>query len=185
MDPVTVVDVDDGRKSGELLSRSNTWHGQRKLSRSDGGGSSSKNFLKSHIHGTNAFMVHLSSTGEYLGLGHFHRPSDRKPNPYARFGHHYTHTFFTISDVAPYRLRRLSPEFVLPSLHPSQMNDAEIIQFASGLDFGFRDPNRLVIAFGINDCEGAAMYLDLEYINSLLRPVGDGKEVIDLMKPLA
>jgi hypothetical protein len=59
---------------------------------------------KSHIHGTNAFMVPLPNSStlknqpiEFLGVAHFHRPNDRKPNPYARFGHHYTHAFYTVA----------------------------------------------------------------------------------------
>jgi hypothetical protein len=177
VDPITVVDVNDGRPQGNTATVSRQQ--RRRLSRKD---STKKKKKESHIHGTNAFMVYLEATHEYLGLGHFHRPADRNPNPYARFGHHYTHTLFTISGSAPYRLKRLSPEFVLPASY--EKGDAEIIQFASGLEVAFHDPKVLVLAYGINDCEGAAMYVDLDYINSLLRPVEEGKEVVDLMKPL-
>ncbi len=176
VDPITVVNVDDGRQKAAVSQQR-----RRRLSRKDKHANGPKK-IKSHIHGTNAFMVYLEDTHEYLGLGHFHRPADRDPNQYARFGHHYTHTLFTISGSAPYRLQRISPEFVLPASYDK--TDGEIIQFTSGLEMAYHDPKLLVMAYGINDCEGAAMYVDLDYINSLLRPVEEGKEVVDLMKPL-
>ena len=135
---------------------------------------------KSHFHGTNGRMIHLPTTKEYLGIGHFHRPPERDfDNPYARFGHHYTHSFFTIPDSPPFYLRRLSSELILPS-HANQ-DDGEIIQFWSGLELV--DDTKLVLAYGINDCEGAATYLDLNVVEGLLRDVPSGKEVIDLMMP--
>jgi hypothetical protein len=138
-----------------------------------------KNTKKSHFHGTNSFIVHLPKTQEYLGIGHFHRPPLRSANEYARFGHHYTHAFFTIPDQPPFRLKRLSPELLLPSF--AYNTDAEIIQFWSGLERV--DDDTLAVAYGINDCEGAATYLDLSMVESLLRDVPLGMEVVDLMMP--
>ncbi len=158
---------------------------------------------KSHIHGTNAFMVYLPDTKEFLGIGHFHRPNDRKPNPYARFGHHYTHNFYTISSKPPYRLTGLSPEFVLTKRgaswltntaatgvgndqneHVGETNDdAHIIQFVSGLELVV-DQSMLVLAYGINDCEAAVTTLSLDSVRSLLRPVPMGKQVVDFMQQL-
>ena len=46
------------------------------------------------------------------------------------------------------------------------------------------EKDRVVIAYGINDCEGAAAYFDLSQVESLLRDVPVGKEVVDLMEPL-
>ena len=135
---------------------------------------------KSDFHGTNGFMVYLPHSKEYLGIGHFHRPPGRDANPYARFGHHYTHAFFTVPSSPPFHLKRLSPEFLLPS--KAVHEDAEIIQFMSGLELV--DSETMVIAYGINDCEGAAVYIDLSKIEELLRDVPAGKEVVDLMQPL-
>lgn len=134
---------------------------------------------KSDFHGTNGFMVHLPVTNEYLGIGHFHRPPGREANKYARFGHHYTHAFFTIPDKAPFYLKRLSPELVLPSF--AYPDDAEIIQFWSGLERV--NDETLVLAYGINDCEGAATYIDMDVVQGLLRDVAQGKEVIDFLEP--
>ena len=134
----------------------------------------------SDFHGTNGFMVYLPKDQEYLGIGHFHRPPGRAANDYARFGHHYTHAFYTISDKPPFHLKRLSPELLLPS--KEFKDDAEIIQFWSGLERV--DDDTLALAYGINDCEGAATFLELSTVEALLREVPQGKEVVDLMMPL-
>jgi hypothetical protein len=119
-----------------------------------------------------------------LGIGHFHRPEGRAANDYARFGHHYTHAWFTIPASPPFRLQRLSREFLLPS--PADPKDGEIIQFLSGLELVERENGKqvLALAYGINDCEGAAVYIDMDQVDWLLRDVPEGKEVLDLMAPL-
>ncbi|KAL7573349.1 hypothetical protein ACA910_011711 [Epithemia clementina (nom. ined.)] len=153
---------------------------------------------KSHVHGTNAFMVYLPQRREYLGIAHFHRPNDREPNPYARFGHHYTHAFYTIPATTPsmyQSLATLSQEFVLPAASaPPPLQDAEIIQFISGLEYD-ATTKEIVLAYGINDCEGAVMRLDYEtVVKPLLKAVPPPLEssssapqylqVVDLMEPL-
>ena len=143
---------------------------------------------KSHIHGTNAFMVPLQNgRGDYLGVAHFHRPNDRKPNKFARFGHHYTHAFYTVSrdgsgdSESNWKLSGLSPEFVLPSAVAQQKDDAEIIQFISGLEvLG----DQVILAYGINDCEAALTTIDLSTVTGLLRDVDGSKQVVDFMQPL-
>ena len=125
-------------------------------------------------------MVYLPQHHEYLGIGHFHRPPGRKENDYARFGHHYTHAFFTISDHEPFHLKRLSPELVLQS--DTKPQDAEVIQFWSGLER--LDNNVIALTYGINDCEGAATYIDMKTIDSILRDVPKGMEVSDMLEPL-
>lgn len=157
VDPITVITVDTDVNHRRLTQQKQTRH--------------------SHIHGTNAFMLYWEEREVFLGVAHFHRPNDRKPNPYARFGHHYTHAFYTVSSHAPYRLTALSAEFVLPAVH--NVNDAEIIQFASGIEW---DKENLIIVYGINDCESAVTKIDIEIVRQWLRPVQQGTEVIDYMK---
>jgi hypothetical protein len=144
---------------------------------------------KSHIHGTNAFMVPVpDAPGVYLGVAHFHRPNDRRPNEYARFGHHYTHAFYTVKPgVSSSTLVALSPEFVLPSFH--KPDDAEIIQFVSGLEIihvpGNDDDETtpvVILAYGINDCEAAITTIDWKAVQTFLQPVAPGKQVVDFMK---
>jgi hypothetical protein len=134
---------------------------------------------KSHIHGTNAFMVPVNTDGTILlGIAHFHRPNDRNPNEYARFGHHYTHAFYTVGRDDQ-TLVALSPEFVLPA--PYRPDDAEIIQFISGLE---KHGDLITLAYGINDCEAAIVELDWAVVSKFLRPVAAGQQVVDLMKVL-
>jgi hypothetical protein len=208
VDPVTVVAVDttphvvarkkkhQARLPREFLAGADSASGThaRQARRSRRLGSGTK---KSHAHGTNGFMVHLPERGVFLGVAHFHRPHDRKPNPYARFGHHYTHALYTVSDAPPYRLVSLSAEFVLPRASAESdengvaSDDAEIIQFASGLEVvggehedGDGD-GMLLISYGINDCEAAIVRVSVGYVlRDLLRPVEAGTQVVDVMQPL-
>lgn len=161
VDPVTVIDVHTISETHRRLLRD----GDKKK--------------KSHVHGTNAFMVPFGDD-ELLGMAHFHRPFDRNENEYARFGHHYTHAFFTISSSPPFRLKRLSAELLLPSKH--HPDDGEIIQFISGLEV---HTDKVVLAWGINDCEGAAGTIDVSVVEGMLRDVPEGKEVVDFMEKLS
>ncbi|KAL7443583.1 hypothetical protein ACHAXH_005953 [Discostella pseudostelligera] len=155
---------------------------------------------KSNIHGTNGYMIPLATTGELLGIAHFHRPEDRRPSEYALHGHHYTHAFFTIArdDAVTngdnsttgqrYKLKRLSNEFVFRTNSiPEGMtrppsDDGDIIQFASGLDLlGSDIDGRAIISYGINDCEGAVFTLSMRIMQQMLIEVQPGQEVVDLM----
>jgi hypothetical protein len=98
---------------------------------------------------------------------------------------------YTVSDSPPYRLTALSQEFVLPqastdgsSSSAGSDRDAEIIQFASGLEVA--DGRRILIAYGINDCEAAIVQVSAEYAFSrLLRRIEEpGKQVVNFMQPL-
>jgi len=150
---------------------------------------------KSHIHGTNGYLLPLHSTSELLGVAHFHRPENRDKNTYARFGHHYTHAFFTLQrkekgensdgeEGPKFALKRLSNEFIFES-PSSDVSDGDIIQFASGLDLvGSDTEGKLLISYGINDCESASFFLDMDHVQGLLRDVKDGDEVVNLMEEI-
>jgi hypothetical protein len=195
VDPVTVIEVDTTphvvssalstkKKNGNAQAQRRKLQQQQQVTKS----------RTSHVHGNNAFMVRLPHVDEFLGVAHFHRPHDRKPNAYAKFGHHYTHALYTVSASPPYELRRLSAEFVLPqaakpaavpapSTTTNDAEDAEIIQFASGLEVV--GDKRIIIAYGINDCEAAIAEVSLEEaMTHWLRPVQPGTQVVDVMMPL-
>ena len=144
------------------------------------------------IHGTNDKMVHLTSSSEFLGIAHFHRPKhthtpcseDEKQETcnYAEYGHHYTHVLYTISDKAPHVLRRVSNEFLFPLEGTEKKNNAHIIQFASGLSIV---GDTLVISYGINDCEPAIIQMPVTKLKRLLLDkLTPGTEVRDLMSNL-
>jgi hypothetical protein len=181
VDPITVVDVELKLKQTSARQLLELGHDASSQKRRQLTARNEKQERKSHFHGTNGFMVHLPDSKEFIGIGHFHRPPSRDfGNAFARFGHHYTHAFFTIPDQPPFHLKRLSPELVLPS--HNYPDDGEIIQFWSGLEL--IDDKTLALSYGINDCEGAATYLDMSTVDGLLRDVPEGKEVVDLMKSL-
>ena len=100
----------------------------------------------------------------------------------ARFGHHYTHAFFTITDEKPHVLRRLSQEFLFPSQVWNRTDDADVIQYASGLEWvADSRQSRIAIGYGINDCEAAIVEIDRSIIERMLVQVPNGTEVRDLM----
>ena len=173
VDPVTVVDVDPKGEDKQP--------GKKE---------------KSNIHGTNGYMLPLHATNEYLGIAHFHRPEDRKASDYALHGHHYTHAFFTIAKQgklgSDYKLKRLSNEFLFRAMSPALLGekppqiDAETIQFSSGLDLNGSDVDgKLLISYGINDCEGGAFFVDMKVVQEMLLEVPAGQEVNDLMAAVA
>lgn len=170
VDPVTVVDVEP--KPSKKAEKNN--HKER-----------------SNIHGTNGWMLPLHSTNEYLGIAHFHRPEDRKKSEYALHGHHYTHAFFTIAregNGGEFKLKRLSNEFLFRAIletDPPKV-DAETIQFSSGLDINGSDVDgKLLISYGINDCEGGTFFVDMKVVQKMLLDVPEGDEVNDLMAQIS
>ena len=156
------------------------------------------NKQQSSIHGTNGYLIPLHSSSEVLGIAHFHRPDGRAPNKFARFGHHYTHAFFTIkrqeitnldgTSEVKHSLSRLSNEFVFSSPSVSlehKDKTGDIIQFASGLDLLGSDKNgKLLISYGINDCESALVTIPMKSVQEMLVEVSEGQEVFHLMEDI-
>jgi hypothetical protein len=101
------------------------------------------------------------------------------------------HAFFTLEqkvagDAKTFKLKRISNEFVFMAPSSSKENTGDVIQFASGIDIvGSDESGKLMISYGINDCEAAIVFLDMKKVQEILLPVGDGEEVVDLMKKLA
>jgi len=213
VDPVTVVDVDLGDVTNMLQNRRQlsavdeevVGDGAVMQADVDVRGTSTHRRLgsakkpKSNIHGTNGYLVPLPSSGELLGIAHFHRPEHRKESNYALHGHHYTHAFFTIArqhhsesggDVgnASFKLKRISNEFLFRALsvpigEKESPNDGDVIQFASGLDvYGSDVDGKLVLSYGINDCEGAVLTISMKKLQQMLIEVEPGQEVVDLMR---
>ena len=194
----------------------------------------------SHFHGNPGFMPYIAEWDEFLSIGHFHRPQqywsgwkntttktktsdghvitttrqqkDGVNNQYAPYGHHYTHAFFTLSAQPPYRLKRLSNEFVFAAKH--QPLDGDIAQFVTSLEIVSEsiirranhttkntnkqgandDDSYALIGYGINDCESSIVLIQLARIQAMLQEtvaqgsVGDHTlpvEVVDLMQPVA
>ena len=72
-------------------------------------------------------------------------------------------------------------------MSPSSSDDqtGDVIQFASGLDLIGSDKGgegKLLISYGINDCEGATFFLGMDRVQELLIDVQEGSEVVTLMQ---
>lgn len=144
-----------------------------------------------YIHGNTGMLLHLPESNEYLGILHQHRPhkksDERVKKLYAPFGHHYTHAFFTFNDRPPYKLTNLSNEFVFPAQSGGFEQDAENIQFASGLDIVERNGKKyVIIGYGIGDCESAVVEVEWSTVKEMLVPTWGKHEASDyFIKPKA
>lgn len=70
-----------------------------------------------------------------------------------------------------------------PSSDDEQTGD--VIQFASGLDLiGSDIDGKLLVSYGINDCEAATLFLGMEMVQDLLIDVEEGVEVVNLMRKI-
>ena len=101
------------------------------------------------------------------------------------------HAFFTLEQKSgggtkSFKLKRISNEFVFMAPSSSKKNVGDVIQFASGIDLvGSDESGKLMVSYGINDCEAALLFLDMKKVQDILLPVKDGEEVFHLMKKLA
>ena len=95
------------------------------------------------------------------------------------------HAFFTLkysSAKGEYILKRLSNEFIFMAPSSDDENTGDVIQFASGLDLvGSDTDGKLMISYGINDCEAATFFVSMERVQKLLIDVKEGEEVVNLM----
>ena len=74
---------------------------------------------------------------------------------------------------------------VASGMNIERSSATDIIQFASGLDLlGSDIDGKLLISYGINDCEAASISLNMKLVQELLIQVPDGSEVGDLMQKL-
>ena len=83
----------------------------------------------------------------HLGVAHRHIGVHGKN--FVQFGSRYISALFLISSNEPFELVRFSDPFCLSSLEYPDM--CEVIQFISGV---FVSNQRLVLAYGANDCDG-------------------------------
>eukprot|EP00980_Cylindrotheca_fusiformis_P022181 scaffold9078_cov129-Cylindrotheca_fusiformis.AAC.6 len=143
------------------------------------------------LHGTTGSLVLAPKLNEYVGIGHYHRDDDsstgnRDVSKGSLYGHHYTHVFFTVSTDPPFRMKQISNEFVLESF--GHKGDADIVQFASGLEFVSSNGNdgldAFLIAYGINDCEAATASVPAETVYSMLQPLPSGGSIHQMLKPI-
>jgi len=87
-----------------------------------------------------------------------------------QFGFRYTHFFYSMQPTPPFRLLATSGEFCLAAQQDDQ--DCESVQFVSGLAYlDSRDSKRLLVTYGVNDCEAKIGGIDMGRVWSMLRPL--------------
>lgn len=83
-------------------------------------------------------------------------------------------------------LKRLSQEFLFPSNVPQFSMDADVVQFASGLEWvPSSTEKQIAIGYGINDCEGAVVTVDWSQVESMLVSVDEGSHVAQNMRNIS
>ena len=137
-----------------------------------------------HRISTTAHLVHLHDAegkGLLLGVAHIRRgvgdcinklctpfkDSNLADAPPFRWGHHYTHLFYSLTPHAPFRILGTSREFCLGSAQDP--DDCESVQFITGL--ALRGDSTLLAAYGINDCEAKVAELPVKRILDMLLPL--------------
>mmetsp|Transcript_49989 Transcript_49989/g.89745 ORF Transcript_49989/g.89745 Transcript_49989/m.89745 type:complete len:532 (-) Transcript_49989:104-1699(-) len=130
----------------------------------------------------NIHPIWIPEAGEYLGIGHMFRScyhtrstlecnSDlQKEDMYPRYGHHYTHFFYTLSGTHPFGLSRIgNAEFCMAS--STDPSDCDLVQFIAGMT---RDGEDLVFSYGVHDVWGYVSRIKVkEVLQSLVAPHED------------
>ena len=140
-----------------------------------------------HRISTTAHLVHLHDAegkGLLLGVAHIRREvgdcmtklckpfKNRREwtmagSPAFRWGHHYTHFFYSLTPHAPFRIVGTSREFCIGSAQDP--DDCESVQFITGL--ALRGESTLLMAYGINDCEAKVAELPVKQVLGMLLPL--------------
>ena len=83
------------------------------------------------------------------------------------FGYAYTHFFYAVEVQSPWRTVATSGEFCLAA--DGAPTDCESVQFISSVEL--QEPQTLLLAYGVNDCQAKVARLSLERVWRMLRPL--------------
>lgn len=110
----------------------------------------------------------IESLGMFLVVGHEHEHEKRDKIFKTTSWHTYLHYFILFNASSPYQLIARSPPFCFSEVPNGK---CDIIQFVSSLTWASSDVHRssgddgdVIIAYGINDCEGAVVKFPLQNI---------------------
>jgi hypothetical protein len=130
-------------------------------------------FLESENHHNSINPLALPELNAYLGVMHKHTWQTDTPSWY---GTRYAQYFFLMDDQPPFRVRKVSRGFCIPSLTPQSIDTCEIIQFVGSIIRDPSDPTMLLIAYGVNDCEAAVVPVPLDAVLSSMEIVDEQKQ---------
>ena len=85
-----------------------------------------------------------------------------------QFGYLYTHFFYALEGRSPYRMVAMGGEFCIASSQDAA--DCESAQFVSGMAL-HPDGKKLLLTFGVNDCEAKMGLVALSQIKQMLQPL--------------
>ena len=86
------------------------------------------------------------------------------------WGFQYTHFLYALEPHAPFRVIATSREFCLAA--EQKDDDCESIQFVSGLSWA-TGANKLLLSYGVNDCEAKVGELAVDQAWSMLQPLSE------------
>ena len=113
-------------------------------------------------------------------------PAEAKARSPFQFGSAYTHFFYTLAPTPPHQLLATSAEFCVGAAQAP--HDCESVQFIAGLALeasaraalqpgqpeprrGRSNGSRLVLSFGVNDCEAKLGLVPMQRVWKLLQPL--------------
>jgi|MDSW01.1.fsa_nt_gb hypothetical protein len=102
--------------------------------------------------------------GFRLASGHVHAdelPHGRNEHGTTTFGNTYINYFYLMRDKPPYEIIASSPPFCFPSA--DNASSCDTIQFITSL-IKLEETNQVLISYGINDCIGATVKLNLDAV---------------------
>lgn len=112
--------------------------------------------------------IELVHEQAYLGILHDHK--SKGLHGY-KWGSEYSFRFMLFENKPPWRTRSLSDWFCIPSASSKHRNQCEVVQFIMGLIVDPRDPNSVLIPYGVADCEPAVLRLPIAAIMTSLTPL--------------
>ncbi len=112
------------------------------------------------MYSNNVDPILLPGGKTFLALGHEHLGRGGA----TRYWNEYLHMFVEFESVYPYRVKGKSPKFCFPPLSRNDLCD--LIQFAMSM---WIEGSKLVITYGVNDCETRLVELELEEVLGSVR----------------
>ena len=133
-----------------------------------------KNFFKLshdwHMQGGMMIRWKTDKNNGHLGVAHKYEYYHNRNNisRYAKFGYNYVSAFFLISAEEPFYIKKLGQLFCFSSL--TDHSQCDHIQFISGV---LLSDNRLIISYGVNDCDGRLWSMSTSQVDTMLDATDD------------
>lgn len=122
-----------------------------------------------HNSGSPLNLATIACPGVLLALGHSHidtQLAKGKEHGMTKFGNTYIHAFVAYNATPPYARLAVSPAFCFSTVGDNTRAQCDVIQFVAGMTRSTPDdPTKILLSYGINDCEPA--YLEIDLLSAL------------------